>query len=128
MIISSNLFFVFLNSLFVLSVSSQTTTNLGNDTSSTGINNSFFGSNAGRYSTGNDNVAIGYLSGRDTQNGVENTFISGEAGGQNNGSQNVFIGFAAGFVGELGSRNTILGFGAGRYNQGDDNTAHDKLE
>jgi hypothetical protein len=58
--------------------------------------NSFFGSNAGQQTSGNDNVFVGYRSGQVNLAGAENTFVGSETGPSNNtGSSNTLVGARA---------------------------------
>ncbi len=80
------------------------------------INNSIFiGENAGRITTGLDNVFIGRNSGRDNSSGRFNTFIGAETGQKTTGGQlNVFIGAFAGQNNVGGNGNVFLGQGSGQ--------------
>jgi hypothetical protein len=89
--------------------------NTGRNT--TGVNNSFFGSLAGRdVSSGADNVFFGQQSGRNTTSGLANTFI-GKSAGQSNttGAQNTYIGRNAGLFISNGSLNVFIGNDSGRF-------------
>jgi hypothetical protein len=77
---------------------------------STGINNSFLGTNAGVYTeTGQKNTMIGHSSGYSNRTGSNNVYV-GAAAGQNNytGNNNTYVGYNAGAVGS-GSGNVFIG-------------------
>ncbi|MGV3602454.1 MAG: tail fiber domain-containing protein [Dyadobacter fermentans] len=88
-----------------------------------GEGNVYMGFQAGTYSSGNFNVAIGRWAGQQTK-GKENSFFGNEVGLKNGlGSYNVFMGANAGHSNEVGNYNTFLGYGAGSYNvSGEKNT------
>lgn len=91
--------------------------------SSTGINNTFIGKNAGNSNTtGQQNTYIGARAGQNFNTGRYNVFI-GEAAGVNktSGNSNVFIGDAAGQSNFTGSSNVFVGDAAGIANQGSNN-------
>ena len=80
--------------------------NVSNFPSSTGINNTFTGYQAGSHNT----------------KGGGNTFTGSAAGSGNvGGSGNTFTGFAAGIGNNTGSANTFLGESAGKVSNSDEN-------
>ncbi len=82
----------------------------------TGVDNSFFGSDAGRLnSTGGDNSFFGSDAGRNNSTGEDNSFFGRDAGRDNtSGRDNSFFGSDAGRNGYNGSRNTFLGASSGQ--------------
>jgi len=86
---------------------------LGRDTgvATTGFENSFFGSNAGRENTtGVRNAFFGFIAGVNNQTGNRNSFFGVDAGVNNTiGDYNSFFGSQAGIDNTTGSNNTIIG-------------------
>jgi hypothetical protein len=82
---------------------------------STGINNSFFGVNAGTLNTsGAGNSFFGRNAGNNNLGGQSNTFLGNAAGGGNQGgSFNVYVGQGAGNQNPSGQANTFIGTTAG---------------
>ena len=79
----------------------------GENTTASGINNTFLGDSAGFSNTSGNN----------------NTFLGHNAGHFNTVSNNTFIGTAAGAFNTTGTKNTFFGFQSGLYNTtGQDNT------
>jgi hypothetical protein len=91
-----------------------------------GDENTFYGSNAGASTTGDNDGAtfIGALAGFSNTTGNKNTFLGFSAGYYNSeGYSNTFLGISAGFSNTTGFMNTFLGSDAGSYNTtGQDNT------
>lgn len=108
----------------------------------TGIENSFFGRNAGLFNTtggansffgasagvnnlsGTDNSFVGSYAGLNNTTGNSNSFFGRNAGVTNTmGISNAFFGVGAGYRNTIGGYNTFLGVGAGDNNTiGDRNT------
>jgi hypothetical protein len=80
----------------------------------TGINNSFFGRNAGNdNTTGNGNSFFGNSAGVNSTTGSANSFFGNSSGSANStGASNTFIGNAAGNTNTTGSNNTVIGANA----------------
>jgi hypothetical protein len=80
--------------------------------SSTGIDNSFFGNSAGRFNTtGFSNSFFGTNAGFQNNTGESNSFFGRRAGNANtSGSRNSFFGDTAGENNFTGSGNTYIGF------------------
>ena len=86
-------------------------------TAGAATNNTALGYQAGATSTGNNNVFLGYLSGRNNQSGSFNLFMGPEAGRNNQtGGFNVFIGSQSGFNNQAGAGNFFMGQQAGFNN------------
>ncbi len=85
---------------------------------STGNNNNFLGSSAGRENTtGGSNNFFGSDAGRNNTTGSANNFFGSDAGRNNTtGSANNFLGLYAGLCNTTGCNNNFLGTGAGGYN------------
>jgi hypothetical protein len=103
---------------------------------SEGNSNTFFGSNAGAGTAGDDdedtfvgfdagtsnsagraNTFIGYRAGRNNTEGLGNSFLGSNAGLSNTtGSNNNFFGVAAGSSNTTGRDNSFIGFLAGQFN------------
>ncbi|MDA3868192.1 MAG: hypothetical protein PF489_15780, partial [Salinivirgaceae bacterium] len=86
----------------------------------TGINNSFFGFEAGYNNlSGSNNVFIGQKSGYSNTGGYNNLFIGNESGYNNiSGYGNTFIGLKSGHLNDSGRYNLCLGPYAGESNIG----------
>jgi trimeric autotransporter adhesin len=100
-------------------------TNYGSGTVTKGVDNSFFGVDAGKSMTyyGNNNVFVGKSSGENTIAGALNTFIGSNSGSKNTyGSYNTFLGHKSGYENTNGEFNTYLGSSAGYSNKGGFNT------
>ncbi len=85
---------------------------------STGVSNTFVGTQAGQKNTGGaSNTFVGSAAGQNNTSGSVNTFI-GYATGSNNttGRNNTFIGYMACSGNATGNYNTCLGDSAGRNN------------
>lgn len=81
---------------------------------STGISNTFLGSQTGQMNTlGWNNTFIGHNAGNGNLVGHSNTFIGMESGMVSTGSSNVFLGAGSGRHLGMGGVNTFLGSGAG---------------
>jgi hypothetical protein len=110
---------------------------------SEGNSNTFFGTNAGTGTAGDDdedtfvgfdagainnvgraNTFIGYRAGRNNTEGSANSFLGSNAGVSNTtGSNNTFLGLAAGSGNTTGHDNTFIGVLAGQFNTtGSNNT------
>ncbi|MEZ0006130.1 putative coiled-coil protein SlyX [Flavobacterium sp. 28YEA47A] len=89
---------------------------------STGINNTFIGNESGmENTTGKFNVFMGYQAGLSNITGANNTFVGSHSGQSNfNGSYNVYLGQFAGGENN-GSYNTFIGMQAGGDSQGSNN-------
>lgn len=105
------------------------------NTTNTGTQNTFTGSEAGHFNTsGSHNSFIGYAAGAGNTTGADNTFV-GEGAGYSNGtgsyntimgkaagyfstnsSSNTFIGYASGYANNGGNQNSFMGFRSGQYN------------
>jgi hypothetical protein len=87
-------------------------------------NNSFFGNNAGRITTGVDNTFVGNNTGYSNSGGYSNSFFGYNAGYSNTlGYSNSFVGFSAGYSNNAGYSNSFFGNGAGNNNtSGHNNT------
>ena len=84
-----------------------------------GNNNTFYGTNAGANTTGDDDhdTFIGAGAGYTNTTGAHNTFLGFYAGYSNTtGSYNIFIGSFAGMYTTSGYQNTFLGYSAGDSN------------
>ncbi len=92
--------------------------NAGVSIDGNGFYNSFFGYDAGRYTTdGDDNTFMGYQAGYANTTGSDNTFIGRQAGYSNTeGTFNIFLGSYAGHLNTKGHQNTFLGHNAGYSN------------
>ena len=109
------------------SVSAQSDTNTiqGTNTTNTGINNSFFGFNAGKKNVndgvnGVNNVFVGAKAGAANKEGANNVFLGYKAGGDHvSGNGNVMIGQAAGLNNLYGKKNVFIGTSAGANETGD---------
>ena len=87
--------------------------------SSTGINNTFIGYEAGQSSTGHYNTFIGYNTGSINSVGTYNTlvgYMAGKGGASSIFYRNTFIGFETGKSSSTSFRNTFIGFEAGKSN------------
>ncbi|MBI4656931.1 MAG: hypothetical protein HY746_09345 [Elusimicrobia bacterium] len=102
--------------------------------SSSALNSTFIGQNAGRINTGNSNTFAGYNAGYNNTTGSENAFFGLNTGlynttGANNaffgsyvgranttGGMNAFVGSLAGYLNTEGGGNSILGAYAGYEN------------
>jgi hypothetical protein len=76
-----------------------TNTSMGTNAGAGGSNNSFFGVDAGKVTTGARNTFFGYSAGSANTAGVENTFFGEQSGKTNNGggsSNNTYFGYQAG--------------------------------
>ncbi|MDQ3290886.1 MAG: hypothetical protein M3Q05_06300 [Bacteroidota bacterium] len=91
----------------------------GKSTTSSGIQNTFIGANAGYLnSTGQYNTFVGSHAGYLNNTGIKNTFIGYNAGKTNyTGEWNTFLGYEAGVNNEAGSYNTFIGYGTGALNK-----------
>lgn len=85
----------------------------------TGVNNSFFGGDAGRENTtGSDNSFFGRSAGASNTTGDFNSFFGGEAGFSNTSACcNSFFGTFAGISNDTGTVNSFFGRGAGQSNE-----------
>jgi hypothetical protein len=93
------------------------TTNLGTNSGTGGINNVYIGAEAGKVSTANQCVNVGYQSGRSNTTGHSNAFFGHLSGYTNTtGSNNVFLGQTSGFANTTGQANSFVGKAAGYYN------------
>lgn len=82
--------------------------------STTSQNNSFFGNGAGFQVRGNSNAFFGRDTGRGTLDGAENVFVGDSAGLANvHGSQNTFLGTLAGQANLYGNGNVMIGHSTG---------------
>jgi hypothetical protein len=78
-----------------------------------GTANSFFGYNAGKANTGDQNSFFGNFAGIKNTTGQNNSFFGMAAGEANTtGSGNIFIGFSSGSSNTVEHRNTFIGFAA----------------
>ena len=85
---------------------------------STGSNNTFLGSNAGRdNSSGISNTYIGREAGEQNITGNRNTFVGTQAGEKNTDAANVFVGYQAG-QNNTGTGNVFVGNEAGSSETG----------
>ncbi len=92
------------------------TTNYGNNSGTTGDNNSFFGNRSGRLTTANNNSFFGNNSGSSLTTGTTNSFFGSNSGRNNvEGSSNTFIGNNSGRENN-GNRNVFIGNNSGRNN------------
>lgn len=88
-------------------------------------NNVFIGFNTGRVNTtGNYNIFNGYSAGRYNISGQRNIYLGAWAGENNEtGDDNVFVGYETGYSNEGGSDNVFLGNAAGNSSEtGENNT------
>jgi len=82
-----------------------------------GATNTFYGLDAGKFTTGKYNTFIGRSAGYTNTTGELNTFIGFETGYSNtSGVNNTFIGRSAGSANTTGNYNTLVGFCAGYAN------------
>ncbi|OJX51038.1 MAG: hypothetical protein BGO88_07550 [Flavobacterium sp. 38-13] len=102
--------------------STATLTSGGLNAGTSGTQNAFYGSEAGKVNTGNKNTFLGNLSGKLNTTGYDNTFVGTEAGTSNSlGRANTYIGNASG-NGNNGNDNTFLGASSGDTYIGNNNT------
>lgn len=98
-------------------LNAQTTTYYGDSTGTVGINNSFFGYQAGKVTTQRGNTFIGAYAGKLNITGQYNVFNGYSAGYKNtSGLGNIFIGASSGYNNTSGNGNIFLGLNAGFYN------------
>ncbi len=121
--------FVFMGNAFALD---ENTMDNPGPTGTEGVNNTFYGLNAGEQTTtgtsntflgrmagywnaaGSTNTFAGNYAGFNNYTGNSNTFVGDEAGHENQyGSFNTFLGQQAGYNNNTGTYNTFLGFTAG---------------
>lgn len=84
-----------------------------------GNSNTFYGSDAGANTTGDDDSCtfVGRNAGHNNTTGYANTFVGRSAGhNTTTGSDNTFLGFDAGHNNTVGSYNTFIGRYAGYFN------------
>jgi hypothetical protein len=80
-----------------------------------GLNNTFYGSNAGLSNTsGTNNTFIGNLAGNTNSTGGGNTIVGSSAGGSSNGANITLLGFEAGKNSTSANGNVFIGTQAGR--------------
>jgi len=93
-------------------------TGAGDSLGSGAYSNSFFGYNAGIYTTsGDNNIFIGYAAGYHNTTGNANAVIGAWAGFSNTtAGNNTFLGHGAGMSNTTGYSNTFLGYCAGNSN------------
>ena len=95
-------------------VASTTTLTSGGNLAGTVGTGTYYGSQAGKISTGTLNTFIGTSAGLSNTTGGSNLFSGHLAGSQNTtGSSNVYLGRSAGNSNTTGAYNTITGFNAG---------------
>jgi len=93
-------------------------TNAGTNTAGDDDAATFVGVDAGANTTGADNTFIGHSAGTSNSTGFRNTFVgSGAGSGNTTADSNTFVGVDAGLSTTTGSRNTFVG-----SNSGDSNT------
>lgn len=92
--------------------------NAGNPNAAVGMNNSFFGFNAGpSNTTGTENSFFGSAAGFSNTTGFGNSFFGVASGNSNtSGSDNSFFGFGAGQHSTQGGNNSFFGVNAGLNN------------
>lgn len=84
---------------------------------STGLNNTYLGTESGRDNTsGNNNVFIGRRAGTFGVGGSDNTFVGNAAGILNTANQNTFVGSFSGNGNSTGVNNSFFGFSSGTNN------------
>ena len=90
---------------------------------STGVNNTLIGTNAGAaLTTGGNNTFVGNGAGAAATNLGSNVYVGHEAGNANaTGQENVYVGRRAGALGTSGSTNVLIGGGAGIQNTANNN-------
>lgn len=90
---------------------------------STGVSNTFIGTNAGAANTtGGNNTFVGNGAGAANTTLGSNVYVGHEAGNANaTGQENVYIGRRAGANGTSGSTNVLIGNGAGIQNTANNN-------
>lgn len=87
----------------------------------TGSQNTFVGLSGYRNTTGNYNTFLGWNSGSMNVSGIENTYLGGQAGAYATGSQNVMIGVNSGHSSSTGNNNVFAGYFSGGNNTGNGN-------
>jgi len=86
----------------------------GEQSTGTNMQAVFVGRNAGRFTTGVHNTFFGSEAGEDNTTGHNNTFVGHDAGKNNTtGYENVFVGESAGVSNTTGFRNLFIGLRAG---------------
>jgi hypothetical protein len=98
-------------------------TGTGASLDGTGIDNAFFGYDAGNHTTsGSGNTFIGRYAGLGNITGSSNTFLGINAGASNdNGNYNTYMGQSAGQSNQSGDSNTFIGYAAGYLTTGQGN-------
>ncbi len=104
--------------LTAFSMNAQTITTEGVEAGTQGTYSSYFGYRAGKVSTGVSNTFIGTNAGRINTSGKSNTLIGVNSGYvTKSGHYNVFVGNATGRFNVGGDRNTYIGYQAGYKNK-----------
>lgn len=96
-------------------------THFGQGAGTMGVGHSFFGTNAGKLNTAQENTFIGHEAGKENVAGSQNVLVGFNAGKIASSSMNTMIGTRAG-ENSTGQANTFVGYTAGQNTKGHSNT------